>query len=217
MNTVTVLFYFFSAVLLFSAFRVVTAKNPVHAVLFLVLSFFQAAMIWMLLKAEFLSIALVLVYVGAVMVLFLFVVMMLDIKIENLRSDFWKKFPAAALIGTLISLEMIAILMGGFVTPDMVVNNAPIDSTVSNTRHLGVIMYNQYLYPLEVATAILLVAVIAAIGLTLRHRKDTKHVDPSRQVRVRASDRLVVLKQDAVVKGVADSSSVKATAEKDFS
>lgn len=200
MTTVTVLFYLFSAILLFSSFRVVTAKNPIHAVLFLVFAFFQAAMIWMLLKAEFLSIALVLVYVGAVMVLFLFVVMMLDIKIENLRSDFWKNFPAAALIGTFVSLEMIAILMGNFVSLGTVVGTIDHTTSPMNTKELGLVMYNQYLYPLEVATAILLVAVVAAIGLTLRHRKDTKNVNPSDQVRVRAAERLVVLKQDAVKK-----------------
>lgn len=200
MTTVTVLFYLFSAILLFSSFRVVTAKNPIHAVLFLVFAFFQAAMIWMLLKAEFLSIALVLVYVGAVMVLFLFVVMMLDIKIENLRSDFWKNFPAAALIGTFVSLEMIAILMGNFVSLGTVVGTIDPTTSPMNTKELGLVMYNQYLYPLEVATAILLVAVVAAIGLTLRHRKDTKNVNPSDQVRVRAAERLVVLKQDAVKK-----------------
>lgn len=218
MNTVTVLFYFFSAVLLFSAFRVVTAKNPVHAVLFLVLSFFQAAMIWMLLKAEFLSIALVLVYVGAVMVLFLFVVMMLDIKIENMHSDFWKKFPVAALIGTLVSLEMIAILMGNFFLPSGGVSSE-IQASTSNTKELGIVMYSQYIYPLEVATAILLVAVIAAIGLTMRHRKDTKRIDPSDQVRVRASERLIVLKQEVVVKSNANDSSLANTvkAEKDLS
>jgi NADH-quinone oxidoreductase subunit J len=216
MNTVTVLFYFFSAVLLFSSFRVITAKNPVHAVLFLVLSFFQAAMIWMLLKAEFLSIALVLVYVGAVMVLFLFVVMMLDVKIESLRSDFWKKFPLAALIGALVSLEMIAILMGGFSPLDTTLNTLS-DVSSSNTKELGIVMYSQYLYPLEVATAILLVAVVAAIGLTLRRRKDSKHVDPSDQVRVRASERLVVLKQDAVVKSSTDSSLVQVAAKKEVS
>ncbi|MEN9372707.1 MAG: hypothetical protein RIR79_259 [Pseudomonadota bacterium] len=196
MNITTVLFYLFAAVMLFSSFKVITAKNPVYAVLFLVLSFFQAAMIWMLLKAEFLSIALVLVYVGAVMVLFLFVVMMLDIKTENLRSDFWKNFPTAALVGTLIALEMIAVLMGNFFVPNnsgsSVLNNYSV-----STKELGIVMYNQYIYPLEVATAILLVAVVAAIALTLRKRKDTKHVDPSDQVRVKASDRLIVLKQDA--------------------
>ena len=114
MSTTTGLFYVFSAIMLFAAFRVITARNPVHAVLFLVLTFFQASMIWMLLKAEFLSITLVLVYVGAVMVLFLFVVMMLDVNLENLRDGFWKHFPFAAVIGVVIALEMSAVLMGGF-------------------------------------------------------------------------------------------------------
>lgn len=198
MNITTMLFYFFAVVMLFSSFCVITTKNPVYGVLFLVLAFFQAAMIWMLLKAEFLSIALVLVYVGAVMVLFLFVVMMLDVKTEKLRTDFWKNFPVAASIGTLISLEMVAVLMGNFSVLDTIVTVPPSSlMNTSNTRELGVLMYTQYIYPLEVATAILLVAVVAAIALTLRDRKDTKHINPSAQVRVKANKRLVVLKQRA--------------------
>jgi NADH-quinone oxidoreductase subunit J len=195
MSVTTGLFYLFSTVLLFAAFRVITARNPVHSVLFLVLAFFQASMIWMLLKAEFLSIILVLVYVGAVMVLFLFVVMMMDINVENLRNGFWKHFPFAALVGVVIALEMSAVLMGGF-HPTEVVSGVP-GPTVSNTQALGKMLFTQYLYPLEVAAAILLVAMIAAIALTLRARKDSKHVSPGSQVRVKARDRMVVLKMDA--------------------
>lgn len=203
MHITTVMFYVFSSIMLFSAFRVITARNPVHAVLFLVLAFFQASMIWMLLKAEFLSIALVLVYVGAVMVLFLFVVMMLDINIESVRAGFWRNFPLAGLIGVLISLEMIAVLMGGFRGTDVVSGTATLASgaaSVSNTKELGFLMYTRYIYPLEVAAAILLVAMIAAIALTLRSRKDTKHIDPSDQVRVKARDRLKLVKMDATQK-----------------
>lgn len=203
MHITTVMFYVFSSIMLFSAFRVITARNPVHAVLFLVLAFFQASMIWMLLKAEFLSIALVLVYVGAVMVLFLFVVMMLDINIESVRAGFWRNFPLAGLIGVLISLEMIAVLMGGFRGSDVVSGTATLASgaaSVSNTKELGFLMYTRYIYPLEVAAAILLVAMIAAIALTLRSRKDTKHIDPSDQVRVKARDRLKLVKMDATQK-----------------
>jgi NADH-quinone oxidoreductase subunit J len=200
MDVTTVLFYVFSSVLLFAAFRVITARNPVSAVLYLVLSFFQAAMIWMLLKAEFLSITLVLVYVGAVMVLFLFVVMMLDINIDSIRQGFWKHFGLAAFIGVLIALEMAGVLMGGFRATDEVqalgsAGQAPV--MVSNTRELGKVLYTQYLYPLEVAAAILLVAMIAAIALTLRQRKDSKYVNPADQVRVKAADRMVVMKMAA--------------------
>jgi NADH-quinone oxidoreductase subunit J len=163
-------------------------------VLFLVLTFFQAAMIWMLLKAEFLSIVLVLVYVGAVMVLFLFVVMMMDINVENLRHGFWKHFPFAAVVGVVIALEMAAVLMGGFRGAEVVVGATP---TVSNTKELGTVLFTQYIYPLEVAAAILLVAMIAAIALTLRARKDSKHVSAGVQVRAKAKDRMVVIKMDA--------------------
>jgi NADH-quinone oxidoreductase subunit J len=195
MSVTTGLFYIFSTVLLIAAFRVITARNPVHAVLFLVLTFFQAAMIWMLLKAEFLAIVLVLVYVGAVMVLFLFVVMMMDVNVENLRHGFWKHFPFAALVGVVIALEMAGVLMGGFRGAEAV-PGAP-GSAVSNTHELGVMLFTQYLYPLEVAAAILLVAMIAAIALTLRARKDSKHVSAGHQVRVKARDRMTVLKMTA--------------------
>ncbi len=193
MSVTSGLFYLFSAILLIAAFKVVTAKNPVHSALFLVLTFFQAAMIWMLLKAEFLSIVLVLVYVGAVMVLFLFVVMMLDINLENLRLGFWKHFPFAAGLGVLIALEMSGVLMGGFRVADVA---APVTAAtpVSNTKELGILLFTQYLYPLEVAAAILLVAMIAAIALTLRARKDSKYVSPGDQVRVQARDRMTVVK-----------------------
>jgi NADH-quinone oxidoreductase subunit J len=196
MSVTTGLFYIFSVVMLVAAFRVITARNPVHAVLFLVLTFFQAALIWMLLKAEFLSIVLVLVYVGAVMVLFLFVVMMMDINVESLRLGFWKHFPLAAVVGVVIALEMSAVLMGGF----RVVDEPQVTSAVagaSNTKELGKLLYTQYLYPIEVAAAILLVAMIAAIALTLRARKDSKYVSPGDQVRVRSRDRMVVVKMDA--------------------
>ena len=198
MNTMTALFYVFSAVLLFAAFRVITARTPVYAALYLVLAFFSASCIWALLRAEFLAISLVLVYVGAVMVLFLFVVMMLDINVDSIRQGFWKHFPLAASVGALIALEMAAVLMGGFRTgeetrglPTAAVQGA---AQISNTKELGKVLYGQYLYPLEVAAVILLVAIIAAIALTLRERKDSKHVDASDQVRVKARDRVRVIK-----------------------
>lgn len=197
MDVKTGLFYVFSLVLLLAAFRVITARNPVHAVLFLVLSFVQASMIWMLLKAEFLAITLVLVYVGAVMVLFLFVVMMLDVKIDGVRKGFWTHFPLAAVVGVFIILEMSAVLMGGFRVsedPKSLAAVAQSGIAVSNTRELGLLLYTQYLYPLEIAAALLLLAMIAAIALTLRHRKDVKTINPADQVRVKSADRLVVVK-----------------------
>jgi NADH-quinone oxidoreductase subunit J len=200
MDVKTGLFYFFSTVLLFAAFRVITARNPVYAALYLVLTFFQASAIWILLQAEFLAITLVLVYVGAVMVLFLFVVMMLDINIDSMRQGFWKHFPLAAGLGVLIALEMAAVLMGGFRLTDepkvaaLVGQNA---HQISNTRDLGVLLYTKYSYPLEIAAAILLVAVIAAIALTLRQRKDSKYVNPADQVRVKSKDRMEVVKMQA--------------------
>jgi NADH-quinone oxidoreductase subunit J len=200
MSVTTGLFYIFSAVMLFAAFRVITARNPVHAVLFLVLTFFQAAMVWMLLKAEFLSITLVLVYVGAVMVLFLFVVMMMDINMENVRDGFWKHFPLAAVMGVVIALEMAAVLMGGFRvmdSPQVPALASAGAEQVSNTKELGKLLFTYYLYPLEVAAAILLVAMIAAIALTLRARKDSKYVNPADQVRVKSRDRMTVVKMAA--------------------
>lgn len=203
MDVKTGLFYLFSTLMLFAAFRVITARNPVHAALYLVLAFFQASGIWILLKAEFLGITLVLVYVGAVMVLFLFVVMMLDINIDSIRVGFWKHFPLAAGFGALIALEMSAVLMGGFrITDEPKVATALASGAgklvqVSNTKDLGVLLYTQYLYPLEIAAVILLVAIIAAIALTLRQRKDSKYVNPAEQVRVKARDRMKIIKLDA--------------------
>jgi NADH-quinone oxidoreductase subunit J len=199
MDVKTGLFYVFATVLLLAAFRVITARNPVHAVLFLVLSFFQASMIWMLLEAEFLAITLVLVYVGAVMVLFLFVVMMLDINMDGIREGFWKHFPLAAVVGVVIIVEMSAVLMTGFQTsaaPATLASLGQAATEVSNTKALGVLLYTKYLYPLEIAAAILLVGMIAAIALTLRHRKDIKALKPEEQVRVKWADRLVVVKMD---------------------
>ena len=199
MDAKTGFFYLFSVVLLYAAFRVISARNPVHAVLHLMLAFSQAAGLWLLLKAEFLAITLVLVYLGAVMVLFLFVVMMLDIDVEGMRKGFWKHFPLAATIGALIAFEMALVLMGGFrgieepKTVAAAVDAAGNGVVVSNAKELGKLMYTQYLYPVEIAAVILLVAMIAAIALTLRQRKDSKAIDPSEQVRVRARDRLVMV------------------------
>ena len=200
MDAKTGLFYVFAAVLLFSAFRVITARNPVHAALFLVLAFFQAAAVWILLKAEFLAITLVLVYVGAVMVLFLFVVMMLDINLDSVRKGFWKHFPLAGTVGAIIALEMSYVLMGGFREPPKTSGMAgTMDAQVSNTKELGKLLYSGYIYPLEIAAVILLVAIIAAIALTLRERKDSKRLNPADQVRVKPEDRVRLVKLKPVL------------------
>jgi NADH-quinone oxidoreductase subunit J len=198
MDARTGLFYVFALVLLFAAFKVITARNPVHAALYLVLAFFQAAAVWILLKAEFLAITLVLVYVGAVMVLFLFVVMMLDVNMDGVRKNFWKHFPLAATVGTLIALEMAAVLIGGF--PPSQEPKAALGvagqavEQFSNTKELGKVLYSEYLYPLEIAAVILLVAIIAAIALTLRERKDSKYINPADQIRVKSADRVSLVK-----------------------
>ena len=216
MDAKTGLFYAFAAVLLFAAFRVITARNPVHAALFLVLAFFQAAAIWILLKAEFLAITLVLVYVGAVMVLFLFVVMMLDINLDSVRKGFWKHFPLAGTVGVVIALEMSYVLMGGFREPPQgtsLSDTGSLAAQVSNTKELGKVLYSQYIYPLEIAAVILLVAIIAAIALTLRERKDSKRSNPSEQVRVKAKDRVTLVKMKSVVT-VPDTASVPLVEDK---
>ena len=187
----TALFYVFSAVLVVAATRVITDRNPVHAALYLVLAFFSAASIWMLLKAEFLAIVLVLVYVGAVMVLFLFVVMMLDIDMDKMRQGFWSYFPFAATIGVIIVLEMAAVLFRGFITLDPRVPAA--SANIGNTRELGKLIYTQYVYAFEIAAVLLLVAIIAAVALTLRRRKDSKYYDPAEAVKVKSSDRLRII------------------------
>ena len=197
MNSITALFYVFSAVLLFAALMVITARSTVHAALYLVLAFFSASCIWMLLRAEFLAIALVLVYVGAVMVLFLFVVMMLDINTDELRQGFWKHLPLAGLVGAVIALEMALVLMRGFRLEAPVPTAKALE--IGNTRLLGIEIYTDYLYPLQLAAVLLLVAIIAAIALTLRERKDSRHLDPSQQVKAKKADRVRLVKMKPVV------------------
>jgi NADH-quinone oxidoreductase subunit J len=203
MNTTTVLFYVFSLVMLAASFRVITARSAVHSALFLVLAFFSASCVWMLLRAEFLAISLVLVYVGAVMVLFLFVVMMLDIAPDGaMRAGFWKHFPVAALVGVVIALEMALVLIPGFDVPTAPVADAAA-MKMGNTKLLGIQIYTNYLYPLQIAAVLLLVAIIAAIALTLRERKDSKAMDPSLQVRAQKKDRLRIVKMKAEVEAPA--------------
>jgi len=204
MDTNTALFYVFSAVLLLAAFRVITARSPVYAALFLVLAFFSAACVWILLRAEFLAIALVLVYVGAVMVLFLFVVMMLDVDVGSLRAGFWRHFPVAAIVGVVIALEMAAVLLPGFRLTDAPTTSAAA-LKLGNTKVLGIEVYTRYLYPLQIAAVLLLVAIIAAISLTLRARKDSKRIDPSDQVKAKKADRIriVSMKPESAPRDVA--------------
>jgi NADH-quinone oxidoreductase subunit J len=202
MNNTTALFYVFSAVLLFASFRVITARSTVHAALFLVLAFFSASCVWMLLKAEFLAITLVLVYVGAVMVLFLFVVMMLDINSDSFREGFWKHFPLAGMVGAVIALEMALVLLRGF-GPTQAPELPAKAVQMGNTKLLGIELYTDYLYPLQLAAVILLVAIVAAIALTLRGRKDSRHQDPSVQVKAKKADRVRIIKMPPVVEAPA--------------
>src|SRR3954451_8654173 len=183
----TGIFYAFAAVLLLSGVRVITARNPVHAALFLVLAFFTAAGIWLLLRAEFLAIALVVVYVGAVMVLFLFVVMMLDINLERVREGFWTNLPVALVVGGVMVLEMIFVLYNRIWGAD---GPRRLPADYSNTKELGRVLYTQYVYAFEIAAIILLVAIISAIALTLRRRKDSRSQDPSAQSRVKRAARV---------------------------
>jgi NADH-quinone oxidoreductase subunit J len=183
----TFLFYMFAAIMLFGALRVITARNPVHAALYLVLAFFNAAGIWMLLQAEFLAILLVMVYVGAVMVLFLFVVMMLDIDLVRLRSGFWSYLPLGGMIGLLMVVEMSLVLGGKYFGAEALPGQTMPDG-YSNTKELGRLLYTEYVYPFELASIVLLVGIIAAVMLTLRQRKDTKYQKPSRQIAVRRED-----------------------------
>jgi NADH-quinone oxidoreductase subunit J len=188
-------FYAFGAIMLVSGLLVITSRNPVHSALFLVLSFFTASALWLLLRAEFLALTLVVVYVGAVMVLFLFVVMMLDINIERLREGFWRNLPLALVVGGIMIAEMVAVLAGRYFKPVAAAPSVP--ATYSNTKVLGRILYTDYAYAFEIAAVILLVAIIAAIALTLRGRKDSQHQDPSSQIRTRRQDRVKLVSMPA--------------------
>jgi NADH-quinone oxidoreductase subunit J len=200
MEFTTVLFYIFSLLLIVSALKVITSRNPVASALFLVLAFFNAAAIWMLLEAEFLAILLVLVYVGAVMVLFLFVVMMLDINLDEIGRDFKKFVPVASIVGAIIIIETALILWHGYgatVTPvrDVLLSTGGAGGAVmSNTQSIGKVIYTDYIFPFEIAGLILLVAIIAAVSLTVRDKKDSKRQVISEQVKVRAQDRVRIVK-----------------------
>ena len=190
----TAVFYVFAAILVFAALRVITVRNPVHAALWLVLSFFTAAAIWLLLGAEFLAIVLVLVYVGAVMVLFLFVIMMLDINFDELRRNFRSYLPVGAAVGALVLLEMVLVILAGASAAGSASTASP---PASNTAALGKLLYVDYVYPFELAAVLLLVAIVAAIALTHRKRRETKTQDPGEQVKVRREDRVRLVRMPA--------------------
>jgi len=184
------IFYFFATVLVLSALGVITSRNPVHAALLLVLAFCTSAGLWLQLQAEFLAITLVLVYVGAVMVLFLFVVMMLDINLARLREGFWSYLPLGGVVAALLALEMGVILIDQYLGAPQ---PPPLPAGYSNTKELGRLIYTEYVYPFEIAAVILLVAIVSAIAITMRRRKDSKYLDPAKQVAVRRADRVRIV------------------------
>lgn len=194
---VNVLFYVFGAILVGSALGVITARNPVHCALFLVFAFLNSAAIWMLLEAEFLAVTLVVVYVGAVMVLWLFVVMMLDVDLTKLRQGFTRYAPVAALIALVVMAQIGLVVWSRRLGLPELPAPAPKPQGASNTAELGQVLYTQYLYPFEIAAVILLVAIVAAITLTMRKRPGQKIQDVAAQVAVRARDRVRVVKMDA--------------------
>ena len=197
MSMESILFYLFATVLVVSAAMVVTIRNPVKAALFLVLSFFSAACIWMTLEAEFLSIALVLVYVGAVMGLFLFVVMMLDIDVESMREGFARNLPVGALVAGVMVVEFAVVMMSDRFDSQSLPRPAGHGPDYSNTKELGLVLYTDYVFAFEVAGLILLVAIVAAIVLTMRRRPNTRYQSPSEQVKVNKSERLRIVSMPA--------------------
>ncbi len=194
---VQILFYAFAAILVAAGLGVILSRNPVHSALSLVLCFFTSAVLWLLIEAEFLAIVLVLVYVGAVMVLFLFVVMMLDINLEQLRSGFTRHAWLGALTTGIVIFEIVGVIVAKQLGVDATQGAAPLPAGYSNTRELGVALFTRYAYPIEIAAILLLVAIIAAIALTMRKRPGLKVQDINAQVAVRAADRVRIVKMDA--------------------
>ena len=191
------IFYIQASIMVLAALRIITARKPIHAKLFLVLTFFNAGGLWLLLQAEFLAVTLVMVYVGAVMVLFLFVVMMLDINLDRLREGFWSYLPVGALVGILMLVEMVMVLGGGYFGLEAMPAPAPVAADYSNTRELGRVLYTDYVYAFELASLVLLVAMVSAVALTLRKRKGLKSIPPSEQVAVRREGRVELVKMQA--------------------
>ncbi len=192
-----IVFYVLATILVFAATRVITVRNPVHAALHLVLAFFTCAGLWLLLEAEFLAITLVLVYVGAVMVLFLFVVMMLDINVAVVKEGFARYLPVGLSVAGLMILEMWLVMKSRAFDVTQMPEPPAHAADYSNTREIGSVLYTNYVYPFEIASVILVVAIIAAIALTLRKRKSAKRQDPSEQVKVRSQDRVRIIKMEA--------------------
>ena len=193
----TFVFYVFALILVFAAVKVISVRNPIQAALYLVLAFVNAAGIWMLLEAEFLAITLVLVYVGAVMVLFLFVVMMLDVNVDRMRQGYWRFFPAGVVVGGLLLFQMVLVLGGKYFGLDAMPAPTPAAAGFSNTREIGLRLYTEYAYPFELAAYVLLIAMIAAVTLTLRKRKGLKSINPTRQINVSAKDRVRLVSMPA--------------------
>jgi NADH-quinone oxidoreductase subunit J len=192
---VNVFFYIFAIILIFSALRVISAKNPVHSVLFLILAFITSSCLWLMLNVEFLALSLILIYVGAVMVLFLFVVMMLDIDLEQLRKGFWKNLPVAFVLGIIVLIEMVMVIITKPIIPN---TNYSMQLPYSNSYSLGLIMYSQYVYPVELASLILLLGLVIAVCLTLRTKfKDSKKQNINKQVAVNSKDRITLVKIDS--------------------
>jgi NADH-quinone oxidoreductase subunit J len=192
-----ILFYCFAAILVCAALGVIVSRNPVYSALSLVMCFVTSAAIWLLLEAEFLALVLVLVYVGAVMVLFLFVVMMLDVNLEKLRAGFTRYAWLGWIIAAVVVFEIVGVVLGQKLGVDVTRPTLPMGANVSNTTELGALLYSRYVYPFEIAAMLLLVAIVAAIALTHRHRQGLKVQDISRQVAVRASDRVRLVKMEA--------------------
>lgn len=196
----TLVFYALAAILIFAALRVITARNPVHAVLHLILAFFTAAGIWLLLQAEFLAMVLVMVYIGAVMVLFLFVVLMLDISVDVMRQGFWRHLPLGVAVGLVVAVEM-GLVLGGWTDAGL----PAVAASASNTRDLGVLLVSEYVYPFELTAAILLMAIVAAVALTFRGaKKNSRATNPADQIRVRAADRMRIVKMDIEIDAPAE-------------
>lgn len=197
MTFIEIVFYAFSAIMIMGALGVITSRNPVHSALFLVLTFVATSAIWLLLEAEFLAIALVLVYVGAVMVLFLFVVMMLDINLVVLRQGFMRYAPFGIVIALMLIVQMVLIVGPENFGLDKFAEPVRHAADYSNTKELGRVLYTEYVYPFEIASVILLVAIVAAIALTMRRRPLTKYQTPGKQIQVKKADRLRVVKMNA--------------------
>ena len=194
---IQILFYVFATVLVGAAIGVITARNPVHSVLYLVLAFFNSAVLWMLLEAEFLALVLVLVYVGAVMVLFLFVVMMLDVNVESVKSGFTRYAPLGVVVMVIIAVELAQVIWVRHMGLGGIGELTPLPADYNNTRELGLLLYTEYFYAFELAAVILLVAIVAAISLTMRRRPGLKVQDIAAQVAVRREDRVKLVKMDS--------------------